>query len=71
MVEDKQHRYKTNVFYQDGNQLQCIAMETAVNVFATCMEVYVTEWFSDKHAHLQMRCQQNKCVITAASTAQV
>ena len=71
MVEDKQHRYKTNVFYQDGNQLQCKAMEMAVNVFATCMEVYVTEWFSDKHEHLQMRCQQNKRVITAVTTAQV
>ena len=71
MVEDKQHRYKTKVFYQDGNQLHCKAMEMAVNVFATCTEVYVTEWFSDKHAHLQMRCRQNKRVITAVTTAQV
>ena len=58
VVVDKQHRYNTNVVFKDGHQLHQEAMEMAVNVFPTCTEVYVTEWFQAKHARQQMRCQQ-------------
>ena len=45
MVVDKQRRYNINVVFKDGHQLHHEAMEMAVNVFPTCTEVYVTEWF--------------------------
>ena len=71
MVVDKQHRYNTNVVFKDGHQLHHEAMEMAVNVFPTCTEVYVTEWFQAKHAHQQMRCQQECACITAVATTEV
>ena len=71
MVVDKQHRYNTNVVFKDGHQLHHEAMEMAVNVFPTCTEVYVTEWFQAKHARQQMRCQQECACNTAVATTEV